>query len=164
MDVLEYWRPRIVWSQFKRGPVSSKMWTAFKEMVQLCHAFRHWEDSADKLRMAPPQQWASPPENARQFKKRQKKWRQEIRGLEGHMNRAGFLANEKVAEMSYLIGPGGEGSPDGKLWFALRVTLNCPPQPCCKAAAFEAFDANRELEAEPAQIVMRWRRQAGYSP
>jgi hypothetical protein len=136
MDALEYWRPVIDWGAFKQGPISDDVWRCFKQAVQLCQAFRHWEDDARKKRLSSPKQFSVPAESPRQFKKRQDEWKREVGQSENHRNRAQFLARDKVAELSYLGTnattpniPESERvrQPDWKLWSALRVAVNAYP-------------------------------------
>jgi hypothetical protein len=164
MDVLEYWNPNIDWSKFDQGSITDDIWKHFKELVQLCHAFRHWEEATTDIRLSPPRQWEWPPESARQFKKRQDQWKAEVRRREGHMNRAGFLADQQIAEMSYLVSKDDEGTSAWKMYFALRVAVAEAPHLRCKAAAFEGFNANGELDGEVAEIALRWLIQGGYGP
>ena len=163
MDVLEYWRPDIAWSDFDQGPISDEVWDRFKQVVQLCHAFCHWEEDAQHKRLSPPKQYLFPPEDKRQFKKRQDEWKADIRRSESHRNRARYLADTAVAELSYLgtnaIAGEAEGTADWKLWFALRIVVNAYPP----AAALKGFKADQELEGEANEIPVRWLRQAGYS-
>jgi hypothetical protein len=168
MDVLQHWSPIIDQAAFRQGPISDEVWRCFKQVVQLCHAFRHWEQDAHNKRLSPPRMYSVPAESKRQFKKRQDEWKEDIRRSENHRNRAQFLADDTVARLSYLgtnaranEAPEDElvRTADWKLWFALRVAVRAHPRAC----AFEAFDADKELEATGDEIAVRWLRQAGYS-
>ncbi len=53
MDVLEYWMPEIDWAKFHAGPVSAEMWTRFKQLVQLCHAYRYWKEAVREQQRTP---------------------------------------------------------------------------------------------------------------
>jgi hypothetical protein len=79
------------------------------------------------------------------------------------MHRAEYLADSTIAEMSHLISGGDLGNADSKLWHALRFAVRRRPQMRCKAAAFEAFDSERELDGEWDRIAGRWLLAAGYS-
>src|ERR1700730_19306770 len=139
------------------------MWHSFKALVQLCHASCYWEREKRQALMATPRQWSQPQESTRDFKRRRDEWKAEIRRREKHMHRAEYLADSAIAEMSFLISDADRGAPDWKLWHALRDAVRRQPQMRCKAAAFEAFDSERELEGELDQIAGRWLRAAGYS-
>jgi hypothetical protein len=95
----------------------------FEMPVQLCHAFRHWKQRVRDTSVTPPRQYAEAAETAQQFKKRREEWRRELRQRETHMHRAGYLADDKLANMSYLIGPADEGKPDWALWWAARLAI-----------------------------------------
>ena len=163
-DVLSRWSPVIDWGRFEQRAISDEMWRYFKQLVQLCHAFRHWEEEIQNKKASPPRHFEFPPENEREYKNRRNQWNTDIRQNETYMHRAGHLAADTLARMSYLIKPNDEGKPDWKLYFALRALRGAvvgPPQPRWGAAAFEAFDANRELEGKFDEIAERWLRQVG---
>jgi hypothetical protein len=49
MDVLEYWTPAVDWGQFHQGPLSDRMWSAFKNLVLLCHAAEYLRQRSVEL-------------------------------------------------------------------------------------------------------------------
>src|ERR1700730_18341974 len=128
-NVLLPWSPIIDWSRFEQGAISDKVWASFKQLVQFCHAFCHWEQDGQNKRASPPRHYTFPPEDKRQFKKRRDQWDSDIRQSETYMHRAGYLADETIAKMSYLIGP----DPDWKLSSALRGAVGRQPRLRCKA-------------------------------
>ena len=149
MDILEYWHPDIAWYQFDQGPISDGAWDCFKKVVLLCHAFRHWEEDVQRKQLSPPKS-----KDKRQFEKRREQWESDIRRSEKHRDRARFLADQKIVELSYLgiNADGAQGTADWKLWSALRTVVSAHPQ----AVAFESFDGGREIKDEAAQIALRW--------
>lgn len=156
MDVLQYWRPLLDWATFKQGEVSDRMWSGFRAVVELAHAREHWRQAAYEMRLRPP---GAPlyPESKYMQGKRRDEWRREISRAEGHMHRAGFLADESIANMSYLIGEADKGKPDYKLWWALRLTVGQRHESAdWVKLAFNSFDAAHELVAEPDAIASRW--------
>lgn len=166
MDVLKYWRPSIDWSQFQQGSVSDQTWSHFCDVVQLCHAHGHWKEIAGEIRKTPPGRPIYGTESTYQRNKRRHEWKREIERAEGHMHRAGFLAAEKMAAMSYLLTPDDEGTPNWNLYGALRLAVRHHPHHETgrfKAAAFQSFDADSELQGEIKEIAVRWLRQAGYN-
>ena len=162
MEVLEHWRPNINWSQFDQGPISYAMWSGLTELVVLCHVFKHWERRVREMKASSPAQHTFPPESRHEFQQREDQWRADIREKEKHMHRAGFLADEKLARMSYLIGPDDKDTPDYKLCLALRCAIPVGSDSRWRAAAFDAFNAGVELEANVAQIAQQWLRNAKY--
>jgi hypothetical protein len=166
MDVLEYWVPDIDWAQFHAGPVSAEMWTRFKQLVQLCHAYRYWQGVARQQRREPLSRPLYP-ESKYMRNKRRHEHRRNIERSEGHMYRAAYLAAEKMAEMSFLISKDDEGKPDWNLWWSLRLALAYQPsheRARCNAAAFEEFTADQELRnGDPLMIANRWLERAGYT-
>ncbi|MCZ6592412.1 MAG: hypothetical protein O7B98_14910 [Alphaproteobacteria bacterium] len=164
MDILEYWKPEIDWGPFQRGAVSDDMWLKFTELVQLCHAHRHWEEEVRVARSIPLPRPLHSESNYRR-RKRARERKVDIIRREDHMYQAGFLAAEKISEMSYLISPENKGSPDSNLYFALRYAVAHQPsheRARFKAAAFNTFDASKELDSEPGEIARRWLSRAGY--
>jgi hypothetical protein len=165
VDVLEYWSPTIDWAKFQQGGISEEVWLCFKQVVQLCHAFRYWETDAQDKRLCPPRLYLDsvPAESRPQFRKREDHWKSEILQSENRRNRAKFLVSEKIAELSYLgtnsVAGEAEGTADWKLWYALQVAA----RPYPPAAAFGGFDAEKELDGEVNEIVARWLQQARYS-
>jgi hypothetical protein len=123
MDVLEYWSPAIDWSHFAQGAVSDPMWRSFKDLILLCHCVEHWRETRRSLRLTRPPQPFYTPETRYARKKRQDEWKRPIMDCETHMHRAAYLADEKIAGMSYLITPADEGKPDWKLWFAAALSI-----------------------------------------
>jgi hypothetical protein len=126
MDVLEFWHPRIDWNQFHQGSLSDATWGCFKQIVQLCQAFRHWEEDARNRRLEPPKHYVFPEEDQRQFKKRRDQWEADIRRSEKHRDRARFLADQTVVECSHLAAKAAEGSADWKLGFCLAFCGESP--------------------------------------
>jgi hypothetical protein len=166
MDVLEYWHPAVNWSRFAQGAVSERIWRSFSQLVQLCHAHEHWKRAAQQIRLSPPGAPIYGSESKYQRNKRRDEWKREIQSAEGHMHRAGFLAAEMIASMSYLLTNADEGTPDWNLYWALRLAVRHQPhheRARCKAAAFDAFIADEELKGEPPEIATRWLHQAGYT-
>jgi hypothetical protein len=158
MDVLEYWHPPIDWNLFHQGSLSDAAWGYFKQVVLLCHAYRHWEEDARDRRLEPPRHYVFPAEDKRQFKKRRDQWETDIRRSERHRDRAKFLADEAVVRCSHLGAEAAEGTADWKLGFALPLVVRVRPD----AAAFAGFDAEQELAGEAEQIAFGWLRKAGY--
>jgi hypothetical protein len=164
MDVLEYWRPNIDWSGFKQGPVSAQMWQRFQNLVQLCHAYRHWQLAAQENRRTPNQRPLYQ-ESAYKRRKHRHEWQGAIDSCEGHMYRAAYLASDQMAAMSFLISESDAGKPDWVLWVALRLALRDQPnheRARCNAAAFAAFDAEVVLNETPDRLAIRWLDEGGY--
>jgi hypothetical protein len=160
MDVLQYWTPQIDWGQFIQGPVSDRMWEAFREVVQLCHAQQHWEAAAYKMKLTPLPVNPFGEETKHQKRKRGQERKQDIERAEGHMYRAQHLADEKIAQMSHMLTKGDQGTPDWKLYFALRHAV--APRPNYvgarfDVAAFKSFDADAELTSDVEDIIDRWK-------
>ena len=159
VDVLEYWMPTIDWSRFTSGAISPRVWSAFKEIVQLSHAQIHWAKVAQQIRMAPPGPSPFGNETKYQRKKQHDEWKREIERVVKHMNRAAFLADRKIVEMSYMISNEDKGKPDYKLYIALR-TVVLPSQGYVSAKwesfAFTSFNGENELDREPSEIAARW--------
>ena len=101
MDVLQYWCPHIDWSRFDQGAIPEEMWQRFKQLVQLCHAYRYWEEATRAQRATPPRPFYE--ESAYKRRKRQQEWKGQIDRCKGHMYRAAYLAADKMAEMSHLV-------------------------------------------------------------
>jgi hypothetical protein len=153
MDVLKYWTPGIDWAQFEAGPISDNMWAIFRQFVELCHAYHYWRKAMRNQVMV------DLPESKDSRKKRQREWRAKIDRCETRMKRAAFLADEKISEMSWLIGEEDKGKPDWILWRSLRLASAYPAD----ATAFEEFDANQELQSnDPLKIANHWLVKAGY--
>src|SRR5258707_13598179 len=96
MDVLEYWEPRVDWSQFDQGTIPDEMWQRFKQLVQLCHAHRYWRERKRAPRAA-PQPRAGYKEGADQRRKRPQKWRGEIDRCGRPQQKGGHFAPDKKA-------------------------------------------------------------------
>lgn len=166
MDVLEYWSPDIDWSRFSQGSVSDQMWRSFKDLVLLCHCVEHWRETRRSLRLTRAPQPFYTPETSYARRKRQDEWKRPIRDSENHMHRAAYLAEEKVAEMSYLIKATDKGEPDWNLWWAaaLSIARSLGHEGArYKSVAFDAFDAAELVDAEPEAVARRWLASAGYS-
>ncbi|SDS18984.1 hypothetical protein [Bradyrhizobium canariense] len=164
MDVLEYWAPRIDWSRFAQGAVSDRMWRAFKDLVMLCHSVEHWREVHRSLQMTRPPQPYYMPESRHYRKKRLDEWKRPITQSENHMHRAAHLADEKVAEISYLISPADEGTPDWNLYFAAALSIGRTlghERARYKSVAFDAFDAAELSEPDPSVIASQWLIRAG---
>lgn len=164
MDVLEYWRPNIDWRQFDQGAVSDAMWSHFRNVVMLCHAYEHWKAAANDTRLTPPRSYVGMPESKRDQKRRRSEWEQKIGIQEGHMHRAAFLASEQIALMSYLLTNDDKGTPDWNLFSSLRLAVahQLPhDQARYRAAAFTSFGADQELQGDPPDIALRWLRESG---
>ena len=156
MDVLEYWMPDIDWSRFTSGPISPRMWSAFKDFVQLSHAQIHWAKVVQQIRLSPPGPSPFGNETKHQRKNRHHEWKRKIERAEKPMNRAAFLADQKLAEMSYLISNEDEGKPDHKLYFALRMVIPFQVSAKWETVAFISFDGESEMDGEPSEIATRW--------
>jgi hypothetical protein len=169
LDVLAYWTPQIEWERFDCGAISVDVWERFRRTVLLCHAIKHWETAIHSKRLEPPRHYSFPPEDRVEFRKRQNAWQSEIRDLEGHRNRAAFLASDEVAHISYAgtnasakddaSAAAAKGTPDWKLWISAKIAVSGRPT----SLAFEAFDADRELAGEPNETAKRWLKQVGYA-
>jgi hypothetical protein len=134
VDVLEYLSPSIDWRRFAQGAVSDPMWRNFKDLVLLCHCVEHWRETLRFLSFTRPPQPSYTPESRHYRKKRLDEWTRPINESENHMHRAAHLADEKIAEMSYLVSPVGRGSSDCNLYFAAWTLQNplcalCPSRP-----------------------------------
>jgi hypothetical protein len=126
----------IDWTKFKQGKISDEMWSRFKYLVELCSEYRHLHDVKRQIKRDGTQ-----------------------------MYRAAFLASElMMGPMPALAQKAGEGSADWKLCTSLILALNPSPHERgrYKAAAFSAFDAEQELQAEEDEIARRWMKRAGY--
>jgi hypothetical protein len=164
MEPLRHWHPQIDESRFHQGAISGEMWTYFEQFVQLCHAYRHWQQVSLKMRFPPPRQFDDL-ESKYSRKKHRDEWKSEVHRSEGHMYGAARLAAGVMAEMSRLIGNVDQDRPDCKLYSALRLAVasfSKPERGRFSAAAFRAFDADRELQGKSDEIASRWLRQAGY--
>lgn len=138
------------------------MWGKFEQLVQLCHAYRHWQQVCLKKRFPPGQ---IEQESKYSRKKRHDEWKREIRQSERHMYDAASLAADKIAEMSLLIGGDPDDTQDWKLYSALRLAIAPFPKyerGRFSAAAFRAFDADCELQGGAEEIASRWLGHAGY--
>ena len=164
IEPLRHWSPQIDKSRFHKGVISDKMWVKFEQLVQLCHAYRHWQQFSLKKRFSPPDQVEQGSKYSR--KKRQDEWKREIHQSERHMNDAALLVADKMADMSHLITDvESDERQDWKLYSAL--TLAVAPFPRHErgrfsAAAFREFDADCELQGSPEEIASRWLGHAGY--
>jgi hypothetical protein len=81
------------------------------------------------------------------------------------MHRAAHLADEKVAEMSYLVASTDEGAPDWNLYFASALAI-CRSlgheRARYKSVAFDSFEATTELSGtDPSVTAGRWLIRAG---
>ena len=164
MDVLQYWTPQLDWARFDQGPIGDELWNQFKQLVLLCHAYSYWQDAAREQRMTRPSR-PYYPESAYMRRKRQQEWKGQIDRCEGHMYRAAYLAAEKTAAMSYLV-KNDRTRPDWNLWLALWLALayqSNHERARCKAAAFEEFSAEAELQGTAEEIAVHWLVRAGYS-
>lgn len=162
-DVLEYWQPMIDWSCFAQGAISDGMWLTFKDLVLLCHCCEHWCETVRSLRITRPPLRLYTPDGR---KAHQHEWKRSIRACEGHMHRAAYLADEKIAEMSYLIGPPADkGNPDWNLYWAASLSIGRSlghERARYKSVAFDAFDAAELSEFDPSVIATQWLTRAGY--
>jgi hypothetical protein len=153
MDVLEYWSPDIDWNRFTRGPLSSPMWSQFKQLAQLCHAHQHWSEEVRRIRLSPPRRSDVGEEN---IERRRAQWQHEVERAEGHMHRAATLAAEKMSGMRRLV---QGGTPERKLFDALSLAtdlLGYHANARCWAAAFDSFDGTEELADDAQVIADRW--------
>ena len=81
------------------------------------------------------------------------------------MYRAAYLAASKMDEMSFLV-TNDRTRPDWNLWLALWLALGYQPnheKARCKAAAFDEFLSDEELQGSAEQIAIGWLTRAGYS-
>lgn len=156
MTIFEYSMPNVDWSRFTPGPISTRMWSTFKDFVQLSHAQIHWAKVVQQIRLSPPGPSPFGNETKYQRKKRHDEWKRKIERAEKPMNRAAFLANQKLAEMSYLISNQDEGKPDYKLHFALRMIVPSQEIGKWETVAFTSFDGETEMDGEPSEIAARW--------
>jgi hypothetical protein len=99
-DVLDHWRPTIVWGLFNQGPISDPAWACFKQIVELCHAVRHWDEDLQSRRLSPPLSYDFPAESTREFGRRRDQWQGDIRQNQTHLDRARFLADQTVVALS----------------------------------------------------------------
>lgn len=166
MDVLEYWMPSIEWGRFNQGPISDRMWLAFKNLVLLCHAYGHWRDATRAARLNRPVAPMYTPESRHMRNKRLREWRRPIEQCEDHMYRAAVLADEKIAEMSYLVSRADEGKPDWNLYFACALSVARSlgrDRARYNSVAFMTFDARSDLAgADPSVIAKRWLINSGH--
>lgn len=152
MDVLEYWKPEIDWIAFKQGTISDAIWESFRELVQLCHAFRYWQQSEKSLRGVP--------------RSRDKLIMQDNRKmLENATNnklRAAYLASDRMAKISNEL----SSKLDGSLYMRLRIAVDYR-QPYERrlwdVLAFDSFDAEQELRKPAEEVVDSWILAAGHS-
>jgi hypothetical protein len=167
MDVLAYWSPTIDWSRFTQGHISDPMWRSFKDLVQLCHCAEHWRELARSQRFNTRPPTPIHKESPYMRRKRRDEWERPIREMESHFHRAAHLADEKVAEMSYLISAADEGKPDWKLWWAVSLSIDRSfghTGARYKTVALDEFDAAAELtDVNPSHITGRLLARAGYS-
>jgi hypothetical protein len=164
MDVLEYWSPTIDWSRFAQGTVSDRMWRSSKDLILLCHCAEHWRETLHSLRLTRPPQPYYTPETRHARKKREDEWKRPIRECETHMHRAAHLADDKVAEMSYLITPADKGTHSWNLHFAAALSIGRSlghERARYKSVAFDVFDAAELSEPDPSTIASRWLARAG---
>jgi hypothetical protein len=140
------------------------MWVKFEQLVQLCHAYRHWQQASLKKRFPPRDRVEEGSKYSR--KKRHDEWKREIHQSERLMYDAALLAADKMADMSLLISNvDSDDRQDWKLYSALRLAVAPFPKHergRFSAAAFRAFDANCELQGKPDEIALRWLGHAGY--
>lgn len=140
------------------------MWVKFEQLVQLCHAYRHWQQVSLKKRFASRLVIEQTSKHSR--KKRYDEWKKEIHQSERHMFDAARLAAGKIADMSLLMTDlDPHDGPDWKLYSTLRLAVAPFPKRergRFRAAAFRAFDADCELQGKPEEIASRWLRHAGY--
>jgi hypothetical protein len=165
IEPLTYSHPQIGKSRFCKGAVSDKMWVHFTQFVQLCHAYRHWQQVCLKMRFPPPDKPAGQ-ESKYARKKRYDEWKSEIHKSERYMYNISRLAAGKLAVMLRLLdGADPHESLDEKLCSALRLAVAPFPKHergRFSAAAFRSFDADCELRRRPDEIASRWLRHAGY--
>jgi hypothetical protein len=164
MEPFRHWHPQIDESRFHQGAISDEMWLKFEELVQLCHAYRHWQEVCLKKRFPPPDRVEQESKYSR--KKRHDEWKREIHRIERHMYDAALLAADKMADMSFLISNGDpDDRQDWKLYSALRLAVAPFPKHergRFRAAAFRAFDADCELQGKLDEIASTWLAHAGY--
>jgi hypothetical protein len=162
MDVLEYWKPSLDWGKFKQGPLSDEAWRHFKNTVSLAHSACHWDEVANKQKITPlPRSFFE--ETKYQNKKRRDERANEIERSEGHRDRAIFLLAEEIECLRFL----GSQDAQAKLYVCLRASTRHLPEDRkkdrWKVAAFTEFDSSKELADEPAKIIDRWCKRAGFN-
>jgi hypothetical protein len=164
MDVLEYWHPTIDWTRFDQGDVSDQMWTAFRHLIQLCHCVEHWRESHRALSLTRPPAPLYTPESRHYRKKRLDEWKRPSQAAENHMHRAAHLADDKVAEMSWLVSPHDQGKPDWRLYFASALSIGRSLghlRARYKSVAFDQFASNALSDADPSRTASQWLERAG---
>lgn len=166
MDVLEYWAPCDRLGQFHQGPLSDRMWSAFKNLVLLCHAAEYWRDAvrANRLTAQPRPMYTL---------------KLGICARSALTSGAGHFGNPKPictvppswqtrrCRNAYLIGPGDQGKPDHSLWFACALSVGRSlghERARYKSVAFSAFNADADLAgADPSVTAKRWLTNAGFA-
>src|SRR5208282_5858709 len=141
MDVLQYYDPPIDWSKFAQGPLRSDFWNMFRNVVRLCHAYKHWDEEAKReQRTRPPSPLYPLSRYGRQKQASEK--RDAVRRLEGHKYRAAFSVSEVISNMTRLFEIGTTLSPEGPEFKCYRaLVLAIEPYPRherahCRAGAF----------------------------
>ena len=168
MDVLEYYMPDIDWQRFRQGPISDDVWSEFRDVLQLCHAYKHWKDVARVTRRSRPSSSSLDRESAYQRRKNREEWKYQIEQDEGHMYRAAYLAAEKIWAIAGMM-EGRQDTPDWHFSLALvnSVGLRAGTDTDYERAnfdvlAFDEFDADAEVSSDPGAMASRWRDAAGY--
>jgi hypothetical protein len=164
-DLLD-WRASIDWAGFRQGAVSAQMWSYFCDLVRVCHAHGHWREVEEEKRMAPERAPLHGPESKHYRSKRRQERKSDIERALGRVNRASYLADERIARMSHLLTNKDEGTPICNLYRALDIATRRRPLHTRArwdvVRAFKSFDADTELKGDPVEIARRWSRAAGY--
>ena len=106
----------IDWTKFSRGPVSDRMWSAFKELIHQSHLYSKHKDAArEDRRMAR----ISVPGAAKEAKRIEREWLESARANRNKWHRAEFLAHEALKQIAKFGSDGGSGSPDEQ--FAVAI-------------------------------------------
>ncbi len=169
MDVLAYYTPRIDWERFQRGPISDDVWSAFRDVLLLCHAYRHWKAVVTETRRSGPPPPPLYAESTYLRRKRRREWNLQIEQEETHMYRAAFLAAQKLWAIAGIV-QGRKDMPDWHFSLALMKgvgeaitnTSTGHERANFDVLAFDEFDANAEVSSDPDAMASRWREAAGY--
>lgn len=165
MDVLKYYTPQIDWERIQQGPLSDDVWSAFRDALQLCHAYKHWKDVARETRRSRPGPSSLYSESTYQRRKRRREWELQIKQDESHMYRAAFLAAEKLWAIAHMM-EGRKDTPDWHFSLALMKavgaetmtnTLTGHERANFDVLAFDEFNANAEVSSDPDAMASRWR-------
>ena len=170
MDVLEYYTPQIDWERFQQGPISDDVWSAFRDALVLCHAYKHWKGVGRETRRSVPGPSPFYSESAYQRRKRRREGALHIEQNEKRMYRAAFLAAEKFGAIAGMV-QGRMDKPDWNFSLALIKSVGAEvithpltghERANFDVLAFDEFDANAEVSSDPDAMASHWREAAGY--